>query len=167
MALPQMRQWPKPKLWLCACLPSASNTTNPGLSPYRLPFQPHELVAFDQGPPCEPDGCDGTDVCANGICVPGPEAPGGLGALCTGDTECISHQCANGGEELMHCVMACDLGNKASCPEHFDCLDTGGGGGVCWFTGSGCCQTGTGPQGPILLGLGAAALLLRRRRRRP
>ena len=124
------------------------------------------MMDFEQGPPCKPDGCDGTDVCADGVCVPGPDAPGGLGAVCTGDTECISHQCVNGGEDLMHCVMACDVGSKTSCPSHFECLDTGSG-GVCWFTGGGCCQTGTGPQGPILLGLGASALLLRRRRRRP
>jgi hypothetical protein len=123
--------------------------------------------AIDMGPPCTPSTiCTGTDVCVDGVCLPGPEEPGGLGAICQSDTECLSHRCADGGESFKHCVEECDLANAASCPSEFSCVSAGAD-GVCWPTpDAGCCDAGTRPQGPLLLGLGVAAVLVRRRRRR-
>lgn len=124
-------------------------------------------LEFTQGPPCTPDSvCTGDDVCVSGVCVPGPETPGGLGAVCTKDTECLSHRCVDGGEEFKHCVDDCDVGNSASCPDEFACVEAGAT-GVCWPSPSGgCCDAGGGPQGPILLTMGLGVLLLRRRRAR-
>lgn len=122
-------------------------------------------LSFDQGPPCTADkGCDGTNVCVEGICIAGPEEPGGLGAICTADTECLSHRCVDAGEEYKHCVEECTIGNAESCPDDFVCADAGAT-GVCWpDPNAGCCETGTGPSGPLLLGLGVALLVFRRRR---
>jgi hypothetical protein len=125
------------------------------------------LIAVDEGPPCTPDkGCTGSDVCAGGVCVPGPAVEGGLGAACQADTECLSHRCADGGEALKYCVESCNVANSESCPSDFTCLAAGASGGVCWPDPGGCCSAGTRPQGPALLGLGVMALVLRRRRRR-
>jgi MYXO-CTERM domain-containing protein len=123
-------------------------------------------VTFEQGPPCDrDDGCEGADVCVEGICIPGPDVPGGLGSVCTSDTECLSHRCVDGGEEFKRCVEECTIGNKESCPDDFVCADAGAA-GVCWLHPGGCCSIGSGAAGPMLLGLGVMALVLRRRPRR-
>ncbi len=124
-------------------------------------------MAFTQGPPCTPDSvCTGKDVCVDGVCIPGPGVPGGLGTICSTDNECLSRRCADAGEEFKHCVDECDLANGNSCPNEFSCLEAGAT-GVCWPSPSGgCCDATGGPQGPMLLALGLGALLLRRRRAR-
>jgi hypothetical protein len=125
-------------------------------------------VAIMQGPPCTADTvCSGVDVCVSGVCIPGPDAPGGLGVICQQDVECLSHRCADAGEQHKHCVDECDLANTASCPDDFSCVSAGAD-AVCWPTpGGGCCDAGTGPQGPMVLALGLGVLLLRRRRDTP
>ncbi|HEY5922052.1 MAG TPA: Ig-like domain-containing protein, partial [Kofleriaceae bacterium] len=122
-------------------------------------------TTFVQGPPCTPSTvCTGKDVCVDGICVPGPDTPGGLGAVCTSDVECLSRRCADGGEQFKHCVDECNLSNANSCPNEFECISAGAE-GVCWPTPSaGCCSATTRPEGPMLLALGLGGLLLRRRR---
>lgn len=122
-------------------------------------------MTFMQGPPCTPSSvCSGDDVCVDGVCVPGPGVPGGLGTICTKDTECLSHRCADGGEQFKYCVDECDVANANSCPNDFTCLPAGAT-GVCWPDPSGgCCDAAGGPQGPMLLALGLGVLLLRRRR---
>ena len=152
-------------------------------TPRELPQGPHSMevkavdvqgtpqsvtLNFEQGPPCTADnGCSNPDVCVQGICIPGPEAPGGLGSICNADTECLSHRCIDGGEAVKHCVEDCTIGNNETCPNDFVCADAGAT-GVCWpDPNAGCCETGTGPTGPMLLGLGVCALVLRGRRRRP
>jgi hypothetical protein len=124
-----------------------------------------QMVAITQGPPCTADTvCQGTDVCVSSVCIPGPDAPGGLGAICQSDIECLSQRCADAGEEHKHCVDECDLANAASCPDDFTCVSAGSD-GVCWPTpGGGCCDAGSAPQGPLLLALGVGILVLRRRR---
>ncbi len=122
-------------------------------------------IAISEGPPCTPDkGCDGKDVCVDGVCVPGPEEAGGLGDACQADTECLSHRCADGGEMLKHCVEACTVANSASCPTGFACVAAGAE-GVCWPESGGCCDAGGRPHGAALLSLGVLGLVLRRRRR--
>jgi len=121
------------------------------------------------GPPCTADkGCTGKDVCVEGVCIPGPGEPGGIGSICQKDTECLSHQCADAGESHNYCVESCSLNNPDSCPGSFDCISAGAMGGVCWPSGDGgCCDSGGGtPHGPLLLGLGVMLVLVRRKKRR-
>jgi len=124
-------------------------------------------VNVTQGPPCTPSkGCSGNDACVDGVCLPGPKEPGGLGDKCQQDTECLSQHCTDGGEEFKYCTEACNPGNATSCPSQFECLESGGA-GVCWPNpDAGCCDAGTSPQGPLMLGAGVLALVLRRRRRK-
>lgn len=124
-------------------------------------------LTVDEGPPCTAaKGCEDDDVCVDGVCVPGPAVSGGLGAICQADTECLSHHCTDANDAHKYCTEACDPGNAASCPSEFECLSAGAS-GVCWPNpDAGCCDAGTSPQGPILLGLGVGALVIRRRRRR-
>ena len=54
------------------------------------------------------------------------------------------------------------------CPGGFDCVDAGGGAGVCLpnDSGGGCCDAGGSGKGALMLGAGVIALVLRRRRGR-
>jgi hypothetical protein len=123
-------------------------------------------ITVEMGPPwTASSGCEDPDVCVEGVCLPGPDEPGGLGAICQSETECLSHRCEDAGEPFKHCVEECGPDNPGSCPSEFKCLAAGAT-GVCWPSpGGGCCDAGTAPQGSILLGLGLGALLVRRRRR--
>lgn len=117
-------------------------------------------------PPCtQTKGCDGTDVCVEGVCIPGPKQPGGLGAICQADEECLSTSCGDGGEPLKHCVATCDLAARGACPLGFDCVPAGSG-GVCWPAPSGgCCDAGrSSPRGALTLAGALLVLVLRRRR---
>lgn len=122
-------------------------------------------VLVELGPPCTAAaGCAGGDVCVQGICVAGPDEPGGLGNSCQGNTECLSEQCVQSTEGGGFCTESCDL-SPGSCPSGFDCVP-GGTGGVCFpQPEAGCCDSRSSPTGPALFALGFGVLLLRRRRR--
>ncbi|MEO6773602.1 MAG: Ig-like domain-containing protein [Kofleriaceae bacterium] len=122
-------------------------------------------ISVTQGPPCTAAaGCEGTDVCVAGGCIPGPDAAGGLGAICQTGGQCLSLQCASAGEAFMHCVAACDPGSAGSCPNNFACLASGTG-GVCWpSTAGGCCSASGDPRASLLLGMLVLGGVLRRRR---
>ncbi len=124
-------------------------------------------IEVNVGPPCTASkGCSGDDVCVMGVCLPGPEAPGGLGAFCQTNTECLSNVCIGEEGGAKACVEPCDLAVDGACPDDFSCIP-GGNGGVCWMTGGGgCCETGSQPTGPAMFALGVLAMLLRPRRRR-
>lgn len=124
-------------------------------------------ITVDVGPPCtQSSGCSGTDACVMGVCLPGPDQPGGLGRDCDANTECLSNRCVSDSTGESACVESCDMNDDASCPDEFSCIEDGTGGGVCWHTGGGgCCETGSSPAGPALLGLGLFAVVFRRRRR--
>jgi hypothetical protein len=126
-----------------------------------------EPLPIVMGPPCTAGaGCEGTDVCVMGVCIAGPDAPGGLGHFCQADTECLSMQCqADAATGSKFCVSPCDL-SPGSCPEEFSCIPTSASEGVCWPTGGGgCCEAGgAGAPGATLLGLGVLVLVFRRRR---
>jgi hypothetical protein len=115
------------------------------------------------GPPCTAsDGCSGTDVCVMGVCLPGPDEPGGMGNFCQAETECISTQCIGDQNGNKYCVEGCD-GSDGSCPDGFSCLAQGN---VCWpLEDTGCCQSNGAATGPTLLSLGVLALVIRRRKR--
>jgi hypothetical protein len=130
-----------------------------------------QTISVIVGDPCNDNGdcsAQGSDlVCVDGRCVPGSNTPGGLGSTCTLPTECISGMCATKDGENK-CVETCDP-NATGCPDGFDCLSNGAGGGLCWPGGGGClgCSTDGGPQPtlPIGAGLLLAAVLVRRRAR--
>ncbi|MDQ3339556.1 MAG: Ig-like domain-containing protein [Myxococcota bacterium] len=126
------------------------------------------MLDVTMGPPCTASaGCDGVDVCVAGVCVPGPDAAGGLGYECSASTECISRSCVKDGGSFGHCTEACNPAVEGVCPSGFDCIDAGGGAGVCWPGASGgCCDAGGSGKGAALLGFGVLALVLRRRRGR-
>ena len=124
------------------------------------------MLDIVMGPPCTASaGCEGVDVCVAGVCLPGPDAPGGLGYDCQANTECISRNCIKlDGDAVGQCVEQCSPAVEGVCPSGFECLDAGGGAGVCWMNESGgCCDTGGSGKGPMLLSLGVLALVLRRR----
>jgi MYXO-CTERM domain-containing protein len=112
--------------------------------------------------------CAGGAACAEGkclgdVCYPDKEVAGGLGASCTTAEECSTGSCIGDGT-VSYCTAQCDPG--LSCPGGFDCVETGGGAGVCWPAQSegGGCST-SGKPSYLLVGLGLALLALRRRRR--
>ena len=112
--------------------------------------------------------CAMGDICYQKTCVAGPGATGGLGATCMTNADCQSGACASDGTKTT-CVIPCDPNND-QCPNGFGCLPAGQG-GVCWAGadkggGGGCCDAGpgSGPAGPILLGLGLGLLVLARKR---
>lgn len=121
------------------------------------------------GQPCVDGQCSQTGyICFSGACIGGPDAPGGLGATCAGNTDCIAGLCANDGTTSA-CTIPCDLTAK-NCPDGFGCLDAGNMMGVCWAgydDGGGCCDTsGSNGAGSMLLALGIAATFVTRKRRR-
>ncbi len=126
-----------------------------------------DTVDVDMGPPCTASsGCSGDDVCVMGVCVPGPDVPGGLGDTCTAPAECLSLQCVGTTANDKLCVETCDVGTSGACPSDFSCIANGAT-GVCYYNGSGgCCSSGTGPTGPLLLGASVFGLVFLRRRRR-
>lgn len=107
-------------------------------------------------------GCDSAFHCLGGFCQPGAAEPGGLGATCTDNAECITGQCGSDGTDRF-CTAACDAGEV--CPSGFTCLASAGG-GVCWPGGEddGGCATGGSGAGFMFAGLGILALAMRRRR---
>jgi len=114
--------------------------------------------------------CDGGSACAKdfhclgGYCLPGADVPGGLGAACTGNSDCITGSCGSDGTNML-CTGACDTGQ--SCPDGYTCYATAADSGVCWPAPKqdGGCSTSSGPS-PLLALFGLGALLVLGRRRR-
>lgn len=119
---------------------------------------------------CETDAdCSDGHECFEHACIITPFQPTGLGAACTGNTDCDSGTCATEGTNGK-CTMSCTMGDATSCPSGFDC-QAAGGQGVCWPhenpDGGGCCSVGSSAPGPFALtGLTVLGLLVMRRRRR-
>jgi len=123
-------------------------------------------VVYGAGCQQNSDCTDSTQVCDHGVCVAGPTSTGGLGSPCTANTDCASGSCGNDGAGNMYCVSSCDVA-ASTCPSGFQCLDTGGGAGVCWpgeTSGHGGCNT-SGSGGASLLLLSLGAMLVARRKR--
>ncbi len=121
------------------------------------------------GNPCTTDEqCPSGYICHDDACIAGPNAPGGLGATCTQNTDCKGGSCANDGTQML-CTIPCDLATP-NCPTGFGCLEAGPS-GVCWAgfdDGSGgCCDAGADPRGALVLVLGVGAVFVTRRRRLP
>jgi len=125
------------------------------------------------GEPCGgDDDCDGSNVCVDGRCVPGPDAEGGLGQFCEGGADCVSGLCGQGASGDKLCTEACDVAAEA-CPSGFECRAAGDN-GVCWpgnggGGASGGCAIGASRNLPLgtllLLGIGIIGLVAPRKRR--
>ena len=112
-------------------------------------------------PPCGADGACPTGLaCLGGLCLPGRDVTGGLGAACGGNGDCVTNSCASDGTSQL-CTATCDTGN--TCPSGYECLADAN---LCWPAESGGCHVAGGSPGTLLAGLGAAMVAMRRRRRR-
>jgi len=138
-------------------------------------YDPHNFMGTGTvnvmiGPPCKkPSDCSNpTDTCVGGRCVPGDGVPGGLGTMCTDNTQCLSGQCGYDGT-AMYCVEECLVGQ---CPDGFGCsVAEGAMMGVCWpgfddgTGGCGCQSDRGGPFGVFVL-FGWLVITCRKRRAR-
>ena len=115
--------------------------------------------------------CGGTQLCFAHSCIAQPFSPTGLGSLCTTSADCESAQCAESSQDGKRCSFACSVGDSASCPSGFECLQSSGNVGACWpEEGGGCCDAGGGAGtaggGAMVLALGVVVGLRARRRAR-
>jgi MYXO-CTERM domain-containing protein len=118
---------------------------------------------------CETDAdCSMGRECFEHGCIVTPFQPTGLGAACTGNTDCDSGECASDGKTGT-CTMTCTAGSAATCPSGFDCTAITGA-AVCLAPpkdSGGCCSVGSSGQGPAALAaLTLFGLVAMRRRRR-
>ena len=117
---------------------------------------------------CETDtDCPDMHECFEHKCIVTPFSPTGVGADCMDNAACDSGQCGLVGDSGK-CTMSCTIGAADTCPTGLDCIDGGGGAGICWApdSGGGCCDAG-GAGGPTaLFGFAFVGLVLRRRKAR-
>ena len=124
-------------------------------------------ITVTQGPPCTAAaGCEGTDVCVDGGCIPGPDAPGGLGAICQSGDQCLSLQCATR-RRARSCTawLACDPSSAAQLPERLRVPAEPARTACAGRASGGCCSASGDPRASLLLGAFVLGLVLRRRRR--
>jgi secreted trypsin-like serine protease len=113
---------------------------------------------------CQTDAdCQMDHSCFANTCIVTPFATGGLGADCTGNTDCDSTTCGSSGNDSK-CTMTCAPTDMNACPSGLDCLDDGNGGGYCWPQGGGCCDASGRGAPTSVLGIMIVGLVLRRRR---
>ena len=115
-----------------------------------------DRIVVNMGPSCgEPGDCGFGLVCLQDECVDGPDVPGGLGALCAADNECMTGLCSSRGA----CTALC--GADTDCPVDFYCQEDGAGLGECLYgerpSTGGCASSGGG--GGVLLLLALAAIV--------
>jgi len=113
--------------------------------------------------------CSSQQICFAHRCIAQPFSPTGLGTLCTTSADCESAQCAESNQDGKRCSLTCSVGDSASCPGGFECLQTHGSVGACWpEPGGGCCDAGGGAGtagvGAMVLALGVVVAVRRKRR---
>ncbi|CAN5588715.1 hypothetical protein BH11MYX1_BH11MYX1_22090 [soil metagenome] len=102
--------------------------------------------------------------CFSSTCIITPFTSNGLGVTCSANSDCDSGQCGTSGDQS-YCTQTCTPNTDNACPSGLDCLDGGGGSGVCWpASGGGCCDASGHGAATSLLGIGLIALVLRRSR---
>ena len=115
---------------------------------------------------CDADSdCVSGDECFQHGCIVTPYTATGVGAACTGNSDCSTNECGTSGSTSV-CTMACALGSDGSCPADLQCESDGNGGGLCFpGSGSGCCDA-SGRGGPTsIVAMLLVGLVLRRQRR--
>jgi len=114
---------------------------------------------------CDTDAdCQADHTCFTNACIVTPFSTGGLGATCTGNTDCDSATCGTSGNDSK-CTMTCTPNAANACPTGLDCLDDGNGSGYCWPPENGGCCDASGRGAPTsVLGIMFVGLVLRRRR---
>ena len=128
-----------------------------------------EVKGVTKGAPCATAStCAKGQKCEAGKCFWDPPA-GEIGDDCSFAQFCKSGLCTGTAQQQI-CTQECIPGVVGGCPDHFDCVMSSPGQGVCFFAKdeSGCCSTGGGGGAWWLhLGLGAVAFgfAVRRRRR--
>jgi uncharacterized protein (TIGR03382 family) len=111
---------------------------------------------------CNAGACASGFACLEGLCVPGADETGGLGATCATNDECATNKCASDGTQSL-CTGACDA--DGSCPSGFECIVDAN---TCWPTGDGGgggCDAGGGGKSAAWLLVALGAVLVQRRRR--
>lgn len=127
------------------------------------------VVTVTKGAPCTTaTTCAKGQKCETGKCFWDPPS-GQIGDDCSYAQFCVSGLCT-GTKDQQICTQACNPGVTDTCPAGFDCLMSGSGTGVCFFssTGGGCCSVGDGGGmwwGPIGLAAAVFGFAVRRRRR--
>ena len=114
---------------------------------------------------CETDAdCQADHACFTNSCIVTPFSTGGLGATCTGNTDCDSATCGTSGDDSK-CTMTCTPNAANACPTGLDCFDDGNGSGYCWPPqGGGCCDASGRGAPTSVLGIMIVGFVLRRRR---
>lgn len=133
----------------------------------RTDIQSAFLLAHIPELQCTTDAdCAADKTCFQHACIAQPFATGGLGATCTGGTDCDTGTCGTN-DGTMKCSATCTVGAADACPAGFDCLGAAGAAGACWphADGGGCCDAGRQGAPTMLFGIGLVGLVLRRRRR--
>lgn len=129
-------------------------------------------VTVNKGGPCaSADTCAKGQKCENGRCF-WDQPVGNIGDACTYAQYCKSLNC-QGTADKQICTQECIIGTSDSCPADsgLECVDTGGGKGICFFPADsgGCCSVGNGGNAwiPAVLGaLGFGVIVMRPRRRK-
>jgi hypothetical protein len=130
------------------------------------------VITVTKGAPCATAStCAKGQKCESGKCFWDPPS-GEIGASCSYPQFCKSGICTGTATQLI-CTQNCIPGVADSCPMGFDCLMSGPGTGVCFFSsdgsGGGCCSVDRGGGMwwlPVSLGLAVLGLVARPRRRR-
>lgn len=116
---------------------------------------------------CSSDAdCPEGRTCFLKKCIAQPFSPTGLGTACAGNGDCDSGTCATAGDDQF-CSMSCTVGDAATCPDGFECLEAGAS-GACWPVeeDTGCCDASGHNATSMLLGLALFGLVFGRKRRR-
>jgi MYXO-CTERM domain-containing protein len=121
-------------------------------------------VTVTKGSPCvSADTCATHQKCEDGRCFWDPAA-GELGDECDYPQFCKTGIC-RGTADVQICTQACVIDND-TCPGDLSCVDTGGGEGICFGEGGGCCSAGgDAPWVPGAFAALVLGLVLRRRKR--
>ncbi|HEX3766206.1 MAG TPA: hypothetical protein VHW23_46250 [Kofleriaceae bacterium] len=126
-------------------------------------------VTVTKGAACtNASSCAKGQKCETGKCFWDPPS-GEIGASCAYPQFCKSGLCTGTADQQI-CTQSCIPDSADSCPSGFECLMSGPGTGVCFFsTTGGCCSVDRGGSAwwlPVSLGLVVLGLVARPRRRR-
>jgi len=126
------------------------------------------VITVTKGSPCaDASTCLAGQKCDAGKCYWDPPV-GMLGDACTYPQYCTSGICQGLSNGKMLCTQGCVIGSTGTCPNTFECVDTGAATGVCLpaAAGGGCCSASGSPLSALASGAPVLAWLLMGRRSR-